>query len=45
MKTGIEHNVLPPEHYEVEIDRKIRSVYDIFIEAFKSWHGIEEKFP
>lgn len=45
MKTGIEHNVLPPEHYVVEIDGKIRSVYDIFIEALKAGMELKQKFP
>jgi hypothetical protein len=45
MKTVIENNVLPPEHYVVEIDRKIRSVYEIFIEALKAGMELKQEFP
>ena len=45
MKTVIENNVLPPEHYVVEIDGKIRSVYEIFIEALKAGMELKQEFP
>ena len=45
MKNIIENNVLPPEHYEVEIDGKIRSEYEIFIEALKAGMELKKKFP
>jgi hypothetical protein len=45
MKTVIENNVLPPEHYVVEIDGKIRSEYEIFIEALKAGMELKQEFP
>ena len=45
MKTVIENNVLPPEHYVVEIDGKIRSEFEIFIEALKAGMELKQKFP
>jgi hypothetical protein len=45
MKNIIENNVLPPEHYVVEIDGKIRSEYEIFIEALKAGMELKKKFP
>ena len=45
MKTVIENNVLPPEHYVVEIDGKIRSVYEFFIEALKAGMELKQEFP
>ena len=45
MKTVIENNVLSPEHYVVEIDGKIRSVYEIFIEALKAGMELKQEFP
>jgi hypothetical protein len=45
MKTDIEHNVVPPQSYVVEIDGKIRSVYGIFVEALKAGMELKQKFP
>jgi hypothetical protein len=45
MKTLIENNVLPAEHYVVEIDGKVRSEYEIFIEALKAGMELKQKFP
>ena len=45
MKPVIENNVLPPEHYVVEIDGKIRSEYEIFIEALKAGMELKQEFP
>jgi hypothetical protein len=45
MKTVIENSLVPPEHYVVEIDGKIRSVYEIFIEALKAGMELKQKFP
>ena len=45
MKPVIENNVLPPEHYVVEIDGKIRSVYEVFIEALKAGMELKQEFP
>jgi hypothetical protein len=45
MKTDIEHNVVPPQSYAVEIDGKIRSVYGIFVEALKAGMELKQKFP
>ena len=45
MKPVIENNVLPPEHYVVEIDGKIKSVYEVFIEALKAGMELKQKFP
>jgi hypothetical protein len=45
MKTLTENNVSPPEHYVVEIDGKIRSEYEIFIEALKAGMELKQQFP
>ena len=45
MKGIIEHSVLAPESYVVEIDGNVRSAYGIFVEALKAGMELKQKFP
>ena len=45
MQTVVEKNVLRRESYVVEIDGKIRSGYEIFVEALKAGLELKQKFP
>jgi len=45
METVVEKNVLRPESYVVEIDGKIRSAYEFFVEALKAGLELKQKFP
>jgi hypothetical protein len=45
MKSVIENSALPPQSYVVEVDGKIRSVYEIFVEALKADMELKQKFP
>ena len=45
MKSVIENSALPPQSYVVEVDGKIRSVYEIFVEALKAGMELKQKFP
>ena len=45
MEIVVENNVLRPESYVVEIDGKIASAYEIFVEALKTGLELKQKFP
>ena len=45
MKGIIEHSVLAPESYVVEIDGNVRSAYGNFVEALKAGMELKQKFP
>jgi hypothetical protein len=45
MKSVTDDNILSAKSYVVEIDGKIKSAYEIFIEALKAGMKLKQEFP
>jgi hypothetical protein len=45
MKSVTDDNILSAKSYVIEIDGKIKSAYEIFIEALKAGMKLKQEFP